>query len=95
MNKYTIKPLRNNIIIDPFKVESEAGLVYTDNDRVEKATVVSVGWEVNGIEPGDIILYKNYSTDTIKDGDNEYIIIDASEVKALLYKNVCTTAPTE
>jgi len=91
MSSKDITPLRNNLVIEPHKMHNDSGIVFTDEEKVERATVLAVGPDVVGIVPGDTIYYKNYALDTIVDGETTYTLIEDTEVKALL----CTTAPTE
>lgn len=89
-----IQPQFNQILIEVEKASdvTVSGIIIPDNskNRLEKATVISVGPDVESIKEGDIILFKSYATDTIKEGDQELTFIKEEEVLA-----TCTITTTK
>lgn len=63
-------PLRNNILISPHTHENNLGFV-EEEKLLEKATVISIGSEVQELKEGDIILYKEYDKDEIELSEEE------------------------
>lgn len=79
-----IKPLKKNILIEVMKIDQTAMILVDEKEALmEKATIVSVGEEVENLKSGDIIYFKNYETDEILDNDNKYTLIDEEGVKAI------------
>lgn len=80
-------PLFDKIQIEVHKTETvtSSGIhLATEQDKLEEATVVAVGSDCTVLKPGDSILFKSYSEDTIKINDKEYSFI--KEEEALAYE---------
>lgn len=85
-----IKPLGKNIFITSNKEmekETESGIILPDN--MEKAPsvkgkVVFVGPEVEGIEPGNNILFRKYSPDSIEIDEEKYLVAEEDDIIAIL-----------
>lgn len=86
-----IHPLRDNILIEIHKIAENAMLMVDENEsKIEKATVLDIGSEVELVRPGDEIIFKNYELDTIEIEGQKYNFISEESVKA-----ICTPATTE
>jgi co-chaperonin GroES (HSP10) len=79
-----------NILIVPQEEEtkSKGGLLMTATDskelRYKKATVVSVGNQVDGIKPGDIIYFDRAAGHVIRINEDLYTIITIRDVVVVL-----------
>jgi chaperonin GroES len=93
-----IKPLHDNVVIEPLKVEktTKSGILLPDT--IEKSspaqgTVVAVGpgkISENGniiplsIKVGDKVMFKKYSPDEIEVDDQKYLILKEEDILAIL-----------
>lgn len=93
-----IKPLSNNILIEPIKGEekTKTGILLpdtTDKERPEQGKVVAVGpgkKDKSGkvialeIKIGDRVLFTKYGPNEIKVEDKEYLIAKEDDILAIL-----------
>ena len=83
----TLKPLKDRVVAKVEKpAEKTASGLLLPSDSKEKpsfAVVEAVGPEVKSVKKNDKIIYKEYSTTSVKVGDNEYIILDEKDILAL------------
>lgn len=84
----TLKPLKDRVVA---KVEKPAGKTASGlllpSDSKEKpsfAVVTAVGPDVKSIKKGDKILYKEYSTTSVKVDDEDFLILDEKDILATL-----------
>lgn len=80
----TIKPTPDYIFAKPDETESttKSGFML-DNSQAERpltAQVINVGAYVEGINKGDTIIYKSYTTTDIKLEDVDYILLKEEDV---------------
>lgn len=54
----SLRPLKDNLIVEKQEKElkTETGIVLTRSDEADKAVVVAVGPEVEGVSVGDVLL---------------------------------------
>lgn len=54
----SLRPLKDNLIVEKQEKElkTETGIVLTRSDEADKAVVVAVGPEVDGVYVGDVLL---------------------------------------
>ncbi len=93
-----IKPLHDNVVIKPLKVDetTSAGLVLpdtADKEKPEKGEVLAVGEGKqldNGklapmsVKVGNKVMFKKYSPDEVKIDNKEYLLISESDILAIL-----------
>ncbi len=91
-----VKPLNNNVVLKKQKIEkkTESGIILSQKEEEsEYATVVSVGkgkLDHTGklipieVKVGDKVIYKTYSPTKIKIDDEEYFIISADDILAVI-----------
>jgi chaperonin GroES len=92
-----LKPLSNNVIVKPAKSEemTKSGIVLpgTDKEKPEKGAVVAVGSGKvleNGtvakmsVKVGDQVVFKKYSPDEIKVDGEEYLVLNESDIIAII-----------
>ena len=94
-----LKPLGDNLLVKPLEQEemTSGGIVLPDSakEKPQKGTIVAVGTgrrsdsgEVISVDPalkvGTTVLFKKYSTTEVKDGGQEYYIIDESGIIAIV-----------
>jgi len=56
----TLEPLEDNVVVEPLdETETASGLIVPVNDAAQTRTgiVAAVGPDVNGVEPGDKVVY--------------------------------------
>lgn len=81
-----IQPLADRVVLQ--QVESEettaSGIILPDSakEKPEQGRVTAVGPDVKDIKEGDIVLYKSYGPDTVKVGDQEYLIAKEEDILA-------------
>ena len=94
----TIKPLEDRILVQPLEAEqtTKSGLVIPDTakEKPQEGEVVAVGpgrFNDDGdervpmdISVGDRVIYSKYGGTEIKHGGEEYLILSARDVLAIL-----------
>ncbi|MBR2577666.1 MAG: co-chaperone GroES [Erysipelotrichaceae bacterium] len=92
-----IKPLYNNVLLKKVEAakETKSGIIISQKEESEEYAVVAA---VSGakevkindrtyempLKKGDKVMYKKYSGTDIKDGDEEYILIKAEDILAIV-----------
>jgi chaperonin GroES len=93
-----LKPLANNVIVKPAKSEeiTKSGIVLPttgDKEKPEKGEVVAVGSGKvleNGsiaqmsVKVGDQVMFKKYSPDEIKVDGEDYLVLNESDIVAII-----------
>jgi len=93
-----LKPLANNVIVKPAKTEemTKSGIVLAttgDKEKPEKGEVVAAGpgkVMENGsiakmsVKVGDQVMFKKYSPDEIKVDGEEYLVLNESDIIAII-----------
>lgn len=92
-----LKPLNDKVLIERLEAsEKTAGGILLPDSAKEKPTegrIVATGdgrWNDEGqrvpltVKPGDRVLFSAYAGTQVKDGGKEYLILDESEVLAVL-----------
>ena len=83
-----LKPLKDRVVAKIEKpAEKTASGLLLPSDAKEKssfAVVTAVGEGVKSVKKGDKIIYKEYSTTSVKVEDEDYIILDEKDVLATL-----------
>ena len=94
----TIKPLHDNVAIEPMKTNKTtvSGIVLPDNvdkGRPEQGTIVAVGPGKildNGaiakmsVKIGDKVVFKKYTPDEIEIDGKTYLVMNESDILAIL-----------
>lgn len=93
-----IKPIHSNVVVKPITEDevTKSGIVLpdtVDKERPEKGEVIAVGEGKileNGtkapmsVKKGDVVMFKKYSPDEIKVDGEELLIINESDILAIL-----------
>jgi chaperonin GroES len=93
-----LRPLGDHVIVKAIGKEetSQAGIIIPDTvskERSERGEVIAVGpgrMMENGqrsamdVKTGDKVLFKKYAPDEVKVGEEEYLVIRAEDVMAIL-----------
>ncbi len=92
-----IKPLYNNVLLKKVeaKKETKSGIIISQKEETEEYAVVEAISEADEVKindhvykmplkKGDKVMYKKYSGTDIKDGDEEYILIKAEDILAIV-----------
>jgi chaperonin GroES len=95
----SIKPLEDRIVVRPLEAEqtTASGLVIPDTaqEKPQEGEVVAVGpgrFDDNGnrvpvdVTVGDVVLYSKYGGTEVKTGGNEYLVLSARDVLAIVVK---------
>lgn len=81
-----VKPLKDRIVAvkEEPQTKTASGLYLPEaaKEKPAEAKVVAVGKEVKEVKVGDKIIYKEYSTTTVKIGSDEYLIVGEEDVLA-------------
>jgi chaperonin GroES len=95
-----IKPLEDTILVQAYEAETTtaSGLVIPDTakEKPQEGTVVAVGpgrWDEDGekripldVSEGDVVIYSKYGGTEIKYNGEEYLILSARDVLAVVSK---------
>jgi chaperonin GroES len=97
--KVTIKPLEDRIVVQANEAETTtaSGIVIPDTakEKPQEGTVVAVGpgrVDDNGkrvpidVKVGDVVLYSKYGGTEVKYGQDEYLVLSARDVLAVIEK---------
>ncbi len=98
--KTTIKPLEDRIVVRQLEAEQTTafGLVIPDTakERPQEGEVLAVGpgrWDEDGenripvdVAVGDIVIYSKYGGTEVKYNNEEYLILSARDVLAVVQK---------
>ncbi len=95
-----LKPLSNHVIVKAAALEevTKSGIVLpgtSEKDRPEKGEIIAVGpgkimddgkLSPMSVKVGDQVVFKKYSPDEIKIDGEEYLILNESDIVAILEK---------
>ncbi|GAA3151383.1 co-chaperone GroES [Planomonospora alba] len=98
--KVPVKPLGDRIVVQPLEAEqtTASGLVIPDTakEKPQEGRVLAVGpgnWDDEGskripldVNEGDIVLYSKYGGTEVKYGGEEYLVLSARDVLAIIEK---------
>ncbi|MQA04027.1 MAG: co-chaperone GroES [Streptosporangiales bacterium] len=98
--KVVIRPLEDRIVVQPLEAEqvTASGLVIPDTakEKPQEGKVIAVGpgrWDEDGdkripldINEGDVVLYSKYGGTEVKYGADEYLVLSARDVLAVIDK---------
>ena len=92
MNKLTIKPLADRVLVEPLAAETKtaSGLYIPDSakEKPQQGTVVAVGKgtkdEPMTVKVGDLVLYGKFSGTELKLDGNDYLIMRESDIFAIV-----------
>ena len=97
--KVTIKPLEDRIVVQVNEAETTtaSGLVIPDTakEKPQEGTVIAVGpgrFDDNGnripvdVQPGQTVLFSKYGGTEVKYGMDEYLVLSARDVLAIIEK---------
>lgn len=92
-----IQPLLDRVLLEKKEIEKKtaSGIVLPESsaEKPSTATVVAVGpgrldeagkLVSVGVEVGDVVIYKQYSTTEVKDNGKEYLIVDSKDILAVV-----------
>ncbi|HEY5268401.1 MAG TPA: co-chaperone GroES [Candidatus Saccharimonadales bacterium] len=81
-----IQPLSDYLVAQQEVAETKtaSGLFLTENaqEKPKTAKVLAIGKNIKQIKIGDRIIYKSYSTNDVKLGSDEYILVKEEDVLA-------------
>ncbi len=86
-----IKPIGERLLIKPIKeeVKSAGGIVLPEKakEKSQKAEVIEIGSSDEiSVKVGDQVIFAKYSGNEIKMDDEDYVIIDWSDILAKIEK---------
>ncbi|OGC38580.1 co-chaperone GroES [candidate division WWE3 bacterium RBG_19FT_COMBO_53_11] len=96
MPKLSIRPLLDNILIEPMERETQlpSGLVIPDTakEKPQEGKVVAVGPGKSdhgemvkpAVKVGDRVLYKRYGGDELKIEGKDYLMVSAEDILAVI-----------
>lgn len=87
-----IKPIKNRILLKVKKIEdkTKSGIIISNStkEKSKTAEIIAIGEgiekEYEILKKGQMVLYNKYSTIEILYEDEEYLIIDSSEILAII-----------
>ena len=98
--KVAIKPLEDRIVVKPLEAEqtTASGLVIPDTakEKPQEGEVLAIGpgrWDDEGekripldVQVGDVVLYSKYGGTEVKYNNEEYLILSARDVLAVVQR---------
>jgi chaperonin GroES len=90
MKNMTIKPLGENLLIQPRKPEkkTETGIFLPETaneDRSYQGKVIAVGEsEKIAVKPGQTVIFGGYGHKEVKSGGEEYLLVKNEDVLAVI-----------
>ena len=97
--KVTIKPLEDRVVVQANEAETTtaSGIVIPDTakEKPQEGTVIAVGpgrFDDNGnrvpvdVKVGDTVLFSKYGGTEVKYGSDEYLVLSARDVLAIIEK---------
>ena len=98
--KIVLKPLEDRVVVQPLEAEqtTASGLVIPDTakERPQEGKVLAVGpgrWDDEGskripldVKEGDIVLYSKYGGTEVKYDGEEYLVLSARDLLAVVEK---------
>ena len=92
-----IKPLYNNVLLKKVEAarETKSGIIISQKEENEEYAIVEAVSECKEVKindhvyemplkKGDKVMYKKYSGTDIKDNDEDYILIKAEDILAIV-----------
>ena len=82
-----LKPLANNLLIEPILKESASGIIIPETaqkGRPETGKVVAAGPTVKSVKVGDKVLIKGYMVDELVIDDKKYLVGQEDAVIAII-----------
>lgn len=92
-----IRPLYNNVLLKKVEASNEtsSGIIISQKEQTEDYAVVVAVSDCKEVKVGDYVfemplkkgdkvMYKKYSGTDVKDGDEEYILIKAEDILAVV-----------
>lgn len=78
------KPIKDRILVEPFKAESQtaSGLTIPDSSQQKplKGTVVAVGNSVEEVKISDVVVYKQFGASDISIEGVNYLIMKEDDI---------------
>ena len=98
--KVAIKPLEDRVVVQPLDAEqtTASGLVIPDTakEKPQEGVILAVGpgrWDEDGekripldVKEGDVVLYSKYGGTEIKYNNEEYLVLSARDLLAIVEK---------
>jgi chaperonin GroES len=88
--KTTITPLGENVLIKPVEAttQTESGIYIPDtasSEKPQQGEVIAIGdSEKIKVEKGQVVMYKKYGGEEIKVENEDFIIVKAEEIIAVI-----------
>lgn len=92
-----IKPLYNNVLLKKVEASNKtsSGIIISQKEENEEFALVEAVSDVKEVKiddkiyemplkKGDKVMYKKYSGTEVKDGDQEYVLIKAEDILAIV-----------
>ncbi len=93
-----LKPLNDRVLVEPLHEDeiTQAGIILPDTaekEKAEKGKVIAAGpgrLLENGqrapmsVKVGDVIIFKKYSPDEVKEGKKEYLMLSEADILAII-----------
>ncbi|MFH1047444.1 MAG: co-chaperone GroES [Patescibacteria group bacterium] len=93
----SVRPLADRVLVKPLtETETKSGIVIpetVEKERPEKGEVIAVGpgkllkdgnRSPMEVKVGDKVMFKKYGPDEIKDGDQKLLVIEESDIVAII-----------
>jgi len=98
--KVALKPLEDRVVVQPLDAEqtTASGLVIPDTakEKPQEGRVLAIGpgrWDEDGekripldVQVGDIVLYSKYGGTEVKYNNEEYLVLSARDLLAIVEK---------
>lgn len=81
-----IQPLADRIVLEQLEQEEQtkSGIILPDGaqEKPKKAKVLAIGPDVKEVKVGDMVFYKSYGPDDIKEDNKDYMVAKEEDILA-------------
>jgi len=83
MKAINMKAINKYVITEEIKEEKKFALIIkSQEEKVAKAKVVSVGQDIEDVKKGDIVLFDRYISQEVEYNNKKYLIVNGEDLLA-------------
>lgn len=82
----SVRAIGKRIIVERAAAQEKVGDLYipdTNKEKPSRGKIISVGEEVTGLAPGNLILFGKYAGTEIEVGVDKYLVLNYDEILAV------------
>ena len=83
MKAINMKAINKYVITEEIKEEKKSALIIkSQEEKVAKAKVVSIGQDIEDVKKGDIVLFDRYISQEVEYNNKKYLIVNGEDLLA-------------